>query len=156
MLLKWNCIPTPCLLVYSNERRLVLQGLLWDKYKSANIASISSHKPKHLLVSARDSASPACVCRSMEESSLFSLLFQDCCSFRILLQHLQIPDFDESQGSVKKLNCNKIDLVEGTPRCEECRRAKRQQLSEERSSYQENSPDCPKSSESCSISSSQD
>ena len=110
------------MLVYSNERRLVLQGLLWDKYKSANIASISSHKPKHLLVSARDSASPACVCQSMEESSLFSLLFQDCCSFRILLQHLQIPDFDESQGSVMKLNCNKTDLVEGTPGCEECRR----------------------------------
>ena len=62
---------------------------------------------------------------------------------------LQLPNYsstsadtglDESQGSVKKLNCNETDLVEGTPGCEECRRAKRQKLSEERSSYQGNSP----------------
>ena len=49
------------MLVYSNEHRLVLQGLLWDKYKSANIASISSHKPKHLPVSAGVGASPASI-----------------------------------------------------------------------------------------------
>ncbi|MCI05108.1 mediator of RNA polymerase II transcription subunit 12-like, partial [Trifolium medium] len=44
----------------------------------------------------------------------------------------------ESEGSVRRPtwpNYGKIEPVEGTPGCEECRRAKRQKLSEERSSF---------------------
>ena len=145
------------MLVYSNERRLVLQGLLWDKYKSTNIASISSHKPKHLPVSARDGAFPASVDQWRSLQSASKILSGKTAKSNADVEELkaaisgllQLPNssstsadtgLDESQGSVKKLNCNKTDLVEGTPGCEECRRAKRQKLSEERSSYQGHSP----------------
>ncbi|PNX81601.1 mediator of RNA polymerase II transcription subunit 12-like protein, partial [Trifolium pratense] len=46
--------------------------------------------------------------------------------------------FGEFEGSVRRPtwpNYGKIDPVEGTPGCEECRRAKKQKLSEERSSF---------------------
>lgn len=148
------------ILIYSNERRLVLQGLLWDQYKSKNIASISSRRPKHLPVSARDGASPASVDQWRTLQSASSMLSGKTAKSNADIEELkaaisgllQLPNssttsadtgLDESQGSVKKSvgsNCNKMDLVEGTPGCEECRRAKRQKLSEDRSSYQGHSP----------------
>lgn len=147
------------MLIYSNERRLVLQELLWDQYKSVNNASISSNKPKHMPVSARDGASPAPVDQWRTLQSASSMLsgktaksIADIEELKAAISGLlQLPNscissadtgVDESQGSVKKsvLNCNKMDLVEGTPGCEECRRAKKQKLSEERSSYQGHSP----------------
>ncbi|KAH7863983.1 hypothetical protein Vadar_024303 [Vaccinium darrowii] len=108
--------------VYSNERRLLLRGLN-DHRKNPN--SAKSQKQKNRPTSGGD----------LEElKAAISVL-------------LQLPNssatsadtgIEESQGSVKRpgvSTSNIMDLGEGTPGCEECRRAKRQKLSEERSSY---------------------
>ncbi|XP_058225582.1 mediator of RNA polymerase II transcription subunit 12 [Rhododendron vialii] len=114
---------TEAINVYSNERRLLLRGVN-DHRKNPNSANSSSKKQKNRSTSGGD----------LEElKAAISVL-------------LQLPSsststdtgIDESQGSVKRpvgSTSSIMDLGEGTPGCEECRRAKRQKLSEERSSY---------------------
>ncbi|KAA8520636.1 hypothetical protein F0562_014892 [Nyssa sinensis] len=101
--------------IYSNERRLVLHGLV--DHKNRTSANSSSKKQKHHPNSGRDNASPTSLPNSSTSTD---------------------AGLDESQGSLKKpagLTSNKTDVGEGTPGCEECRRIKRQKLNEERSSY---------------------
>lgn len=137
--------------VYSNERRLVLRGLFCDQQKNSNAANISTQKP----IPGKDVASPASIDQwKTAQSSSYVLPVKNAKNdFDVeelkmaIMVLLQLPNssssstdtgLDESQGSVKRpfgLLNNKVDLVEGTPGCEECRRAKRQKLNEERSSY---------------------
>lgn len=136
--------------VYSKERRLLLRGLFCDR-KISKTAEKSSQKP----IPGKDGSSPAYVEQWKTVHSSFKVLSSQNVKSEFEIQELkaaislllQLPNssstsvdtgHDESQGSVKRpfgSLCNKMDLVEGTPGCEECRRAKRQKLSEERSSY---------------------
>ncbi|CAL5383002.1 unnamed protein product [Camellia sinensis] len=140
--------------VYSNERRLLLHGLI-DHHKNPKSANSSSRKQKRHLGSGGDGASPPFVDQwrtNPASSSLSGKSFNGVAGVEELkaaiLVLLQLPNsssttstdtgIDESQGSVKRFvgsTSNKTDMGEGTPGCEECRKAKRQKLSEERSSY---------------------
>lgn len=137
--------------VYSNERRLVLRGLFCDQQKNSNAANLSAQKP----ILGKDVASPASIDHwKTSQSSSYVLPAKNVkTDFDVEELKMQITvllhlpnssssstdtGLDESQGSVKRpfgSLCNKMDLGEGTPGCEECRRAKRQKLNEERSSY---------------------
>ncbi|GFZ06845.1 RNA polymerase II transcription mediator [Actinidia rufa] len=99
--------------VYSNERRLLLNGLI-DHHKNPNSADISSKKQKHHLISGGDGASP----HSVDQWRTLQTIIQAAC----------VKSLGGSTSDI-------TDLGEGTPGCEECRRAKRQKLSDERSSY---------------------
>ena len=137
--------------VYSNERRLVLRGLFCDQQKNSNAANLSAQKP----ILGKDVASPASIDHwKTSQSSSYVLPAKNVkTDFDVEELKMQITvllhlpnssssstdtGLDESQGSVKRpfaSLCNKMDLGQGTPGCEECRRAKRQKLNEERSSY---------------------
>ncbi|KAI4328790.1 hypothetical protein L6164_021119 [Bauhinia variegata] len=138
--------------VYLNERRLILRSSLDDHRNDATSANISATRQKNHPASTK--VGPSIVSTdqwktvaSNRLSSKDSMDDADAeelkASISVLLQlpngssNLSSSGFDESQGSVKRLigsPYSKIDPVEGTPGCEECRRAKRQKLSEERSS----------------------
>lgn len=141
--------------VYSNERRLVLRGLLFDQCKNAISANVPSKKQKLNTVFVWDGASPTpndqwrtlqSTSISLHGKNVKSATGMDELKTAIAVL-LQLPNsspasvntgLDESQGSVKRpvgLIFNKMDSVEGTPGCEECRKVKRQKLSEERSPY---------------------
>lgn len=127
--------------VYSNERRLLLRGLLSGQLKSTNSANMLSRKSLQTLSNS---------CSSTKKVKNDSDLKELKSAISILLQFpsSSFPStdsgLDESQGSVKRhigseSNCNKTDnMAEGatmTPGCEECKRVKKQKLSEERSSF---------------------
>ncbi|KAK9274133.1 hypothetical protein L1049_018947 [Liquidambar formosana] len=147
---------TEAMHVYGNERRLVLRELLCDQFKNSSSECIPSQKQKHRPISLRNGASPTSVdqWKTLQSSSSNSLSGKNFKSETdieelkaAILVLLQLPNsssastdigLDESQGSVKRpvgLICNKMDLVEGTPGCEECRRVKRHKVNEERSAY---------------------
>ncbi|XP_052192066.1 LOW QUALITY PROTEIN: mediator of RNA polymerase II transcription subunit 12 [Diospyros lotus] len=134
--------------VYSNERRLLLHGLI-DHQKNPRTANISSKKQKHSNIPGRDGAVDqwrifqSAPNMSSKSSNRLADLEELKATISVLLQFPSSSTssdsgVDESQGSVKKLggsNSNRTEMGEGTPGCEECRKAKRQKLSEERSSY---------------------
>lgn len=139
--------------VYSNERRLVLNGLLCKLNSNMNKANVTARKRKLYPTSGKDGASPASVdqWKSFPSSDVLSSInVKSDADVEELKEAitvlLQLPNslstytdtgLDESQGSTKKPLVsffNKVDLGEGTPGCDECRRAKRQKLGEERSS----------------------
>ncbi|KAL2570308.1 hypothetical protein GLYMA_18G232900v4 [Glycine max] len=143
---------TEALQVYLNERRFILRGSLWENHGNANNVNISSLKQNHCTSSTKDKTSTVSIDpwksvfsnktssknakddNGVEELKTFiSTLLQLPKS----LSNLSTTGLDESQGSVRKPigSHNKSDLVEATPGCEECRKAKRQKLSEERSSF---------------------
>ncbi|XP_021673940.2 mediator of RNA polymerase II transcription subunit 12 isoform X2 [Hevea brasiliensis] len=146
--------------VYSNERRLLLRGVLCEQYQNSSKSNISMQKQKHHLTSVKDGGSTA----SFDQFKIFQSCSDTLTSKKVksnadigelkasILLLLQIPNLstssdmglDESQGSVKRAAesiSNKMDLVEGTPGCEDCRRAKRQKLNEEKSfCFQGHSP----------------
>ncbi|KHN29355.1 Putative mediator of RNA polymerase II transcription subunit 12 [Glycine soja] len=143
---------TEALRVYLNERRLILRGSLWENHDNANNVNISSLKRKHCTTSTKDRASTVSIdpWKSIFSNKISSKNAKDdnCVEelktfISTLLQlpksltNLSTTGLDESQGSVRKPigSHNKIDLVEATPGCEECRKSKRQKLSEERSSF---------------------
>jgi hypothetical protein len=137
--------------IYSNERRLVLRGLFCDQQKNSKTANISAQKP----IPVKDGASPVSIDQWKSAQSSSNVLPAKSGKNELDIEELkvaisvilQLPSssssstdtgLDESQGSFKRpfgSFCNKMDLVEGTPGCEECRKAKRQKLSEERISY---------------------
>ncbi|KAM5555323.1 mediator of RNA polymerase II transcription subunit 12 [Rosa sericea] len=147
---------------YSNERRLILNGFLGDQNK--NLSMKSALKQKNNAIPGKDGGLPVSAdqWKTVELSS--SILsgksgkrgksdadveeLKEAISLLLQLPYSSTPPTDtgleESQGSVKRpfgSISNKMDLGEGTPGCEECRRAKRQKVSDERSSYiQGNSP----------------
>ncbi|KAL2517224.1 RNA polymerase II transcription mediator [Abeliophyllum distichum] len=134
-------VVTEVMNVYSNERRLVLRGLL-DHSKSPG-RKFSNQKVKRHLRSGGESADKW----SVHPSNLPSKYVDTDIEIEELKSSitalLQFPSYilsmdtglDESQGSAKRSSGsnNRADLSEETPGCEECRRAKRQRLSEERS-----------------------
>lgn len=138
--------------VYSNERRLLLRGLLSSQLKSTNSANILSRRSLQTLSNSCSSTKKVKNDSELKElKSAISILLQfPSSSFPSIDSGL-----DESQGSVKRhigsdSNCNRMDnIAEGatmTPGCEECKRVmKRQKLSEERSSFLQVLP--PNSSE---------
>ncbi|GMH31306.1 hypothetical protein Nepgr_033149 [Nepenthes gracilis] len=138
--------------VYSNERRLLLRGQLSDDDKNLDSKNTSSLIQKQWSASERDVSSP-----SVDQlKSLQSVSIAVCGKRRkdvaniedlkaAISALLQLPDSSaadagvyESSASAKRtagFSSNKMDLTEGSPSCEECQRAKRQKLSEERSAY---------------------
>ncbi|CAA2935046.1 mediator of RNA polymerase II transcription subunit 12 [Olea europaea subsp. europaea] len=134
-------VVTEVMNVYSNERRLVLRGLL-DHSRSPGRKS-SNQKLKRHPSSGGGSADQW----SIHSTSNLQSKYVDAdieieelkASITALLQFPSdiLPmdtGLDESQGSAKRSNGanNRVDLSEETPGCEECRSVKRQRLSEER------------------------
>ncbi|KAK7295086.1 hypothetical protein RJT34_17989 [Clitoria ternatea] len=150
---------TEALQVYLNERRLILHGSSWENNRgNAGSASISSLKQQHCTSSTKDGTSTVSIDqrKPVISDKISSKTDRDDSSVEqlktvisVLLQlpkslsNLSTTGLDESQGSVRRPSGShsKIDLVEATPGCEECRKAKRQKVSDERSSFvQANSP----------------
>ncbi|KAF7826055.1 mediator of RNA polymerase II transcription subunit 12-like [Senna tora] len=138
--------------VYMNERRLILHSPLSDRLNDINGTSVSGLKRKNCPASAKDGSSvvstdqwktvPSKVSSKMAKNGTDIEELKEAIS--VLLQlpnsfsNLSTTGLDESQGSVKRPMGSlpiKIDMAEGTPGCEECRKAKRQKLSDERSSF---------------------
>ncbi|KDP28624.1 hypothetical protein JCGZ_14395 [Jatropha curcas] len=139
--------------VYSNERRLLLRGVLCEQNQNLCRSNILMRKQRHHPTSVKDGASPASIDQWKTIQSWPNVLASKKVKSNAEIDELkasisvllQIPilspssdtGLDDSQGSVKRVadsTCNKIDLVESTPGCEDCRKAKRQKLSEEKSS----------------------
>ncbi|XP_061375206.1 mediator of RNA polymerase II transcription subunit 12-like isoform X2 [Gastrolobium bilobum] len=141
--------------VYLNERRHILRGSMNENHRNAISASISSLKQKHCTSSTKDGASTVSIdqWKTVLSSKISSKNAKDVTGAQelkaVISVLLQLPNnlsnlsttattgMDESQGSARRPigSHSKIDLVEATPGCEECKRAKRQKLSEERSSF---------------------
>jgi len=138
--------------VYLNERRLILRGSFSENHDNASSANSSSVNQKHCTSSAKDGSSTVSIDqrKTIPSSKMSYKAEKDDNSvddlkkaISVLLQlpkslsNLTTTGLAESQGSVKRpFRChNKIDVMEATPGCEECRRAKKQKLSEERSSF---------------------
>ncbi|XP_057435639.1 mediator of RNA polymerase II transcription subunit 12-like isoform X2 [Lotus japonicus] len=137
--------------VYLNERRLLLRGSLSENHVNATSAESSAVKQKHCASSTKDGASTVSndLLKTVP-SILSSKIVKDDTSVeelkKVISELLQLPKnlsnlsttgLDESQGSVRSpiRSHSKIDLAEATPGCEECTRAKKQKLSEERGSF---------------------
>lgn len=136
--------------VYTNERRLMLRGLLCNLNKNMNNANVTARKRKLYPPSRKDGASPSTFdqWKSFTPDVLSGKNFKSDADVEELKEAitvlLRLPissptsidtSLDESQGSVKKLQVsffNKVEMGEGTPGCDECRRAKRQKLGEDR------------------------
>lgn len=136
--------------IYSNERRLMLHSPRSDRLNDNDGAGLSGLKKK-FPNSMKDGASIGPIDQRNNASSKLSSknvkVDVDIEELKEAISMLlQFPDSfsnsssvgsDESQGSVKRpigSPQSKTDLGEGTPGCEECRKAKRQKLSEERNS----------------------
>ncbi|XP_052729670.1 mediator of RNA polymerase II transcription subunit 12 isoform X2 [Vigna angularis] len=143
---------TEALQIYLNERSLILRCSLWENHGNGSNVSISSLKQKQCISSTKEKASTLSIDqlksapsnKTSSKSGKDGSGVEDLKTFISAL--LQLPKslsnlgsigLDESQGSVRKPigSQSKIDLVETTPGCEECRKAKRQKLSEERSLF---------------------
>ncbi|XP_030490033.2 mediator of RNA polymerase II transcription subunit 12 [Cannabis sativa] len=139
--------------VYSNERRLVLSGLICNLSKKSNKTNISAQKQKFRSISGKDGASSASAdqWKSVQPSNLISRKkvkhevdieeLKEAISVVLQLPSTLLKSTDaglnETLIGVKRSSMalfNKMDLGEGTPGCEECKKAKRQKLGEERSS----------------------
>ncbi|KAK8565806.1 hypothetical protein V6N12_059358 [Hibiscus sabdariffa] len=134
--------------VYTNERHLVLHELLFDSYNSTNNSHVPVKKQNYHSTSGRDTASKVSCDqkKTVQASKTFRRevdLEELKASISILLQFPSSSftsadsGVDESQGSVKRSirsTYNKTDSFEGTPGCEDCKRVKRQKLSEDKSS----------------------
>ncbi|KAM7276567.1 hypothetical protein ACFE04_018433 [Oxalis oulophora] len=115
--------------VYKNERRFVLRELLPDQCKNVNNGAITVRKRKHYSNSSRKMQSLSNPSSSKKSSHLD---FENLkVSISVLLQlpstSSMVTDtlMDESQSFKRQ------DLMEVTPGCEDCKRAKRQKLNDE-------------------------
>ncbi|KAL1213613.1 Mediator of RNA polymerase II transcription subunit 12 [Cardamine amara subsp. amara] len=141
---------------YTNERRLLLRELLVDKGKYWNNLVLSDQKSKKYSTS-RTSVAFSRTCNAMADNEGPRKHTKSSVDIRELKERisalLQFPSMacgvknpmrDEFQSSVKKSSgfvYSKMDQPEATPGCEDCRRAKRPKLNDEKSScYQGNSP----------------
>uniref|UniRef100_A0A6N2MBQ1 Mediator complex subunit Med12 domain-containing protein n=2 Tax=Salix viminalis TaxID=40686 RepID=A0A6N2MBQ1_SALVM len=136
--------------IYSNERRLLLHGMFCERYQNSVKSNLSVKKLKHHPpIAGKDSASPSSFEQWKSTQSCPSAKVKNEMDIEELKASisalLQLPicstssetGLDESQGSVKRpaeSTGSKMDVVE-TPGCEDCRKVKRQKLSEERNSY---------------------
>ncbi|XP_057780532.1 mediator of RNA polymerase II transcription subunit 12 [Salvia miltiorrhiza] len=140
--------------VYSNERRLLLDGLLGVSKFTPGVRNVAKKK-RHFHMSENGSGSPSSVDQWYFQAT--SKLSTDV-DMDVKLEELkasisallQFPNpsssadtgVDESQVSTKRPGgvYNRTDGVEESSGCEECRRAKRQKLSEEMSSILQSNP----------------
>ncbi|XP_038709264.1 mediator of RNA polymerase II transcription subunit 12-like isoform X2 [Tripterygium wilfordii] len=135
--------------VYSNERRLVLRGLLCDQYKTPVNANLSAKKRKQHAANGRDGPSLALVDQlkcTYSPSNILTAMnvksddMEELKSSISLL--LQLPKhsstnvgLDELHRTVKRPAAPRCeDLGESTPGCEDCRRVKRRKVNDENSS----------------------
>ncbi|CAH9093164.1 unnamed protein product [Cuscuta epithymum] len=130
--------------IYSSERRLVLHGAL-DHCKSPGGANTSLMKRKYLDSGGESALSPFVECRSVPSApsvppkSMHSVEAEDLkISVCVVLQFpssvLTEAGLHEYQRKVTKhVVPTSKDFIEATPGCEECRKAKRQKLSEDKS-----------------------
>ncbi|KAH9610269.1 hypothetical protein KSS87_022572 [Heliosperma pusillum] len=137
--------------VYSNERRLLLRGLLGDEHKKSSSTAKSSKRQRESQLYQVDQSSPRSVypLKLLQSSNLPQVKNKkndrDLKDIKqIIIEMLLLPKssaeavVDESQVSFKRtarLVSSNIDMIEGTPGCEECRRAKRQKVGEEKYSF---------------------
>ncbi|KAL2552952.1 RNA polymerase II transcription mediator [Forsythia ovata] len=136
------------MIVYSNERRLVLRGLLGHNRTPG--ANSSNQKQKHHGNSGGGSAFPSTVgqwyfqsnSNSSSKNPETDIKFEELkASISVLLQLPNSPLSTKSglngcQGSIKKSGVNDgTDVSDERSGCEECRRVKRQRLGEEQSFY---------------------
>ncbi|KAE9605402.1 putative mediator complex, subunit Med12 [Lupinus albus] len=135
---------------YLNERLLILGGVLREHRDDG---SISAKKRKQYPASAKNGASTVSAdqwemiltntisSKSAKDDVNVEELKADIVLILKLpnsLSNLSTAGCDDSEGSIRRpvwSHHSKIDPVEGTPGCEECRRAKRQKKSEERCSF---------------------
>jgi hypothetical protein len=110
--------------VYSNERRLILRGLL-DNRKIGNILNNIKKRKSYLNF----------------KNSNRDVLLEDLkasISFLLQIPNSSTTSSDTGPEDNKKLiglKGSKPDIIEPTPGCEECRKAKRQKLGDERSAF---------------------
>lgn len=136
---------------YSNERRLLLGGLLYN-----NKTNTMSQKPVSNLALVKDGASSASFDQRKAIQSSNKIVKSDIDIDELkeaISTLLRLPKalsksaetgMVDVQSSIKRSfgsQLNKIDIGEGTPGCEECKRAKRQKLGDERSPGQTLSDD---------------
>ncbi|MFQ6633349.1 hypothetical protein Gotur_010269 [Gossypium turneri] len=134
--------------VYSNERLLVLQELFFDSYNNTNNSHALAKKLNCRPTLGRDVDSQVSCDkrRTVQASKTFRRevgLEELKASISVLLQFPSSSfcsadsGVDESQGSIKRSigsTHSKMDSVEGTPGCEDCKRVKRLKLSEDEAS----------------------
>ncbi|MBA0617349.1 hypothetical protein Godav_026806 [Gossypium davidsonii] len=134
--------------VYSNERLLVLQELFFDSYNNTNNSHALAKKLNCRPTLGRDVDSQVSCDnrRTVQASKTFRRevgLEELKASISVLLQFPSSSfcsadsGVDESQGSIKRSigsTHSKMDSVEGTPGCEDCKRVKRLKLSEDETS----------------------
>ncbi|CAI0470360.1 unnamed protein product [Linum tenue] len=135
--------------VYSNERRLLLQGILCGKSQNSVKSSKADPEQKHYILPAIDCAPDHWKANKPPSGNLTSQKVKAEAKVEELKVSisllLQFPNrstssdsgVDESIVTGKRSMdsvSSKLDMVEVTPGCEECKKAKRQKLSEETSS----------------------
>ncbi|XVF73187.1 hypothetical protein PTKIN_Ptkin12aG0180900 [Pterospermum kingtungense] len=131
--------------VYSNERRLVLQELLFDQYNNGDSSHVTAKRQKYHSTLGRNDASQVSrdQSRTVQSSKICRRdvnLEELKASISVLLQFPSSSStstdsgLDESLGSVKRPVGSTSNLFEGTPGCEDCKRVKRQKVSEDKSS----------------------
>ncbi|KAF8087174.1 hypothetical protein N665_0596s0025 [Sinapis alba] len=142
--------------IYSNERRLLLRELLVGKHKSLNNLVLSDQKSKKISTFLPSVDVPRTF-NAMVDNEGLQKHTKSSKDIRELKERiaalLQFPGMscgvtnsvrDEFQSSVKGSSgsvYSKMDHLESTPGCEDCRRAKRTKMNDEKSScYQGSSP----------------
>ncbi|KAL9245376.1 hypothetical protein vseg_019038 [Gypsophila vaccaria] len=132
--------------VYSNERRLLLRGLLGDEYADSSSSVISFKRQKVSQLSLVGQLSPSVFQPKMLSASNLSQKKnkkndRDLEEIKQLISELLLlptssaeVGVDKSHGSLKRTArmVAKADVAEGTPGCEECRIAKRQKVGDEK------------------------
>ncbi|XP_021767076.1 mediator of RNA polymerase II transcription subunit 12-like [Chenopodium quinoa] len=138
--------------VYSNERCLLLRGLLADEHKQIRSTNYAPKKQKEYQVSQRDHSLPPSIYQLKTPQTLSAVSYNkskknvlDLEKLKLsILELLLLPKSaadagaDESQVNMKRsvgLISGKLDIADGTPGCEECRRAKRQKIGGEKYSF---------------------
>jgi hypothetical protein len=138
--------------VYLNERRLILRGSFSENHGNDSSANNSDVNQKHCSSSTKDGSSTVSIDqrKTVPLNKISHKVEKDDTSVEdlktVISELLQLPKslsnltttgLDVSQVSVKRLTrCrSKINVMDATPGCEECRRAKKQKLSEEKSSF---------------------
>ncbi|XP_023538694.1 mediator of RNA polymerase II transcription subunit 12-like [Cucurbita pepo subsp. pepo] len=142
--------------VYSKERRLVLHGLEWEQKSDISCANTSlNQKRKMCPTSDKVSSSVTSVNQLKSIKSLSNMSTTKSIISEVDIEELKeaislllrFPnssstptdtDLDDTTGTAKKSFASvygKIDIAEATPGCEDCRRAKKRKVSDEKPLY---------------------
>ncbi|CAN1308844.1 Mediator of RNA polymerase II transcription subunit 12 [Linum perenne] len=135
--------------IYSNERRLLLQGILCGSFQNS-VKSSKEHEKKNRIAPAKDDALSDHwkTMKSLSSNSILKRMKTEAkveklkASIALLLQFPKCSTSSDSGPGESTISAkrsfesvsSKLDVLEGTPGCEECKRAKRQKLGEETSS----------------------